>query len=88
MRKPPDAQHPDLPGRIDAVVAYPTNVGTLTTSGIDVNVDWRGPATGIGRFSLALNGTYVLDYAQGGYESAGVPSAGTRSDLGVGATAR
>ena len=69
VRKPPDAQHPDLPGRIDYVVQYQTNVGTLTTSGIDVNLQWRGPATAMGRFSLALNGTYVIDYAQGGFES-------------------
>ena len=88
VRNPPDAQYPGLPGKIDYVVQYSTNVGTLTTSGIDVNLEWRGPATAIGRFSLALNGTYVLDYAQGGYESAGVPSAGTRNPLGVGAIAR
>jgi iron complex outermembrane receptor protein len=88
VRKPPDALHPGLPGRIDYVVQYPTNVGTLTTSGIDLNLQWRGPATAFGRFSLALNGTYVLDYAQGGYESAGVPAAGARNPLGVGAIAR
>ena len=88
VRKPPDAAHPGLPGRIDYVVQYQTNVGTLTTSGIDLNLQWRGPATEIGRFSLSLNGTYVLGYAQGGFESDGVPAAGGRNPMGVGAIAR
>jgi iron complex outermembrane receptor protein len=84
VRKPPDAQYPNLPGPIDYVVQYPTNVGTITTSGIDINVQWRGPATPVGQFSLGLNGTYVLDYKHTGFESSLVPpSVGTRGPDGA-----
>jgi len=84
VRLPPDAQYPNLPGRIDYVVQYPTNAGAITTSGIDINVQWRGPATPIGQFSLGLNGTYVFDYAHTGFESSLVPpSVGTRGPDGA-----
>lgn len=73
VRKPPDAQYPDLPGPIDYVVQYPTNTGDLTTSGIDINLEWRGPATRAGRFSFTLNGTYVIDYTYQGFESFRLP---------------
>jgi iron complex outermembrane receptor protein len=84
VRKPPDAQHPELPGPIDYVVQYQTNVGEITTSGVDVNVQWRGPSTQAGQFSFVLNGTYVIDYEHSGYESAEVPpSVGTRGPDGA-----
>ena len=73
VRKPPDAQYPDLPGAIDYVVQYQTNVGTITTSGIDINVQWRGPATSLGQFTLSVDGTYVLEYSHGGFESSLFP---------------
>src|SRR5262249_45277723 len=57
VRAPPDAQYPDLPGKIAYVVQYQTNVTTITTSGIDINLQWRGSPTSLGRFSLAVNGT-------------------------------
>jgi iron complex outermembrane receptor protein len=84
VRKPPDAQHPNLPGEIDYIVQYPTNVGGINTSGLDVSLQWRGPATPIGRFSLGLDGTYVLSYAHTGFESSLFPpSVGTRGPDGA-----
>jgi iron complex outermembrane receptor protein len=84
VRKPPDAQHPNLPGEIAYVVQYSTNVGTLQTSGIDIDVRWRPPTTPIGKFSVALTGTYVLDYKHGGFESVFVPpSVGARGPDGA-----
>jgi iron complex outermembrane receptor protein len=84
VRKPPDAQYPNLPGQIEYVVQYPTNVGTVTTSGIDVNLQWNGPETPIGRFSLGLNGTYVIDFSQSGFTQDDFPVAvGTRGSFGV-----
>ena len=84
VRKPPDAQYPNLPGPIDYVVQYWTNVGTITTSGIDVNVQWRGPVTPVGQVSLGLNGSYVFDYKHTGFESSLVPpSVGARGPDGA-----
>lgn len=84
VRDRPDPAHPDLPGRITYVVNYPTNVGMLTTSGIDVNVQWRSPATPVGAFTFGLNGTYVIDYSQTGFAAASVPtSVGTRGIFGA-----
>lgn len=84
VRKPPDAEHPDLPGPIDYIVQYSTNVGTITTSGIDVNLQWRSGSTPAGQLALSLNGTYVLHYAHSGFESAAVPpGVGTRGPDGA-----
>ena len=88
-RKPPDADHPELPGVIDYVVQYATNVGTLRTSGIDANFRWRGPTTSLGQFGADITGTYVLDYAHNGFESDQAPAkAGVRPDNAIGAIAR
>jgi len=84
VRFPPDPAHSDLPGRIAYVVQYPTNVGTITTSGIDINVQWRSPQTPMGQLAVGLNGTYVFDYTHTGLESSLVPpSVGTRGPDGA-----
>jgi iron complex outermembrane receptor protein len=89
VRQAPDATYPNLPGPIEYVVQYQTNVGTITTSGIDINFQWRSSATPAGQFSVVLNGTYVLDYMHSGFESSVVPpSAGTRTPAGDGSIAR
>ena len=62
VRGPVDPQHPELPGPISNVILTNQNLGNLTTSGIDVDVAWRGPATRIGRFSFGLNGTYITQW--------------------------
>ena len=62
IRGPVDPQYPDLPGPIQTVLLTTQNLGNLKTSGIDVDVAWRGPATAIGRFSLAFNGTYIAQW--------------------------
>jgi len=47
---------------------YPTvllkneNQGQLRTSGVDVGIALRGLDTGLGRFGVELNGTYIIDY--------------------------
>ena len=74
IRNPPDAQHPGQPGSIAYVVQYPTNFGRITTSGIDINLQCQGSQTPVGRFSLALNGTYVLSYNVADIESANAPA--------------
>ena len=61
-RGPADPTFPGLPGPISAMILGNANLGQLDTSGIDVDVRWRGPATAAGRFGFALNGTYVLTY--------------------------
>jgi iron complex outermembrane receptor protein len=62
VRGPVDPNYPNLPGPITAVVLTQQNLGNLKTSGFDVDVAWRGPSTSIGRFSLALNGTYIREW--------------------------
>jgi len=84
VRDPPDPQYPDLPGKIAYVVGYPTNVGTITTSGLDLNFQWRSPQWPIGSFWLSVNGTYVFDFSESGYVSQSVPTAvGQRGLLGA-----
>jgi iron complex outermembrane receptor protein len=62
VRGPVDPQYPDLPGPITNVILTNQNLGNLKTSGVDVDIAWRGPATGIGQFSAALNGTYIAEW--------------------------
>jgi iron complex outermembrane receptor protein len=62
VRGPADPAYPDLPGPIQTVILTQQNLGKLVTSGIDVDLAWRGPATDIGRFGFGLNGTYVTEW--------------------------
>jgi len=62
VRGPVDAAFPDLPGRIQTIILQEQNVGRLRTSGIDVAVHWRGNDTPIGRFGLAFDGTYFIQW--------------------------
>jgi iron complex outermembrane receptor protein len=64
IRGPVDPANPELPGPIDSIVLVNENLGSLRTSGVDVDVVWRSPATMSGRFTFTLNGTYVIDWAQ------------------------
>jgi iron complex outermembrane receptor protein len=84
VRKPPDANFPNLPGEIDYLILQSVNLGTLQTSGFDVDLRWRPPATSIGRFSASLNGTYVFDYKVAGLDPDAFPrSAGSRGPSGA-----
>jgi iron complex outermembrane receptor protein len=62
VRGPASPGFPSLPGPIEFVVLDYVNLGSLRTSGIDVDLRWRGPATPAGRFTFGLNGTYVRSY--------------------------
>ena len=63
-RGPPDPAFPTLPGPIRYVALVTQNLGELRTSGLDVSVAWRGPATPLGRFAFNLNGTYIAQWQQ------------------------
>jgi iron complex outermembrane recepter protein len=62
IRGPVDPAYPNLPGPIETVVLWNENLGNLRTSGYDIDIRWRGPVTSIGRFTFALNGTYIRTY--------------------------
>jgi iron complex outermembrane recepter protein len=62
VRGPVDPNYPDLPGPIELVVLQNENFGDLRTSGFDVGFKWRAPATSFGRFSFALDGTYISTF--------------------------
>jgi iron complex outermembrane receptor protein len=84
VRKPPDAQYPDLPGEIAYVIEDQINIGTLRTSGLDVDLRWRPRATPLGALTLGLTGTYVLDYRLAGIDSdLFPPGVGMRGPEGV-----
>ena len=70
-RAPADPTLPGIPGYITSIDSRLRNIGALQTSGVDVGVELRAPATPFGKFSVALNGTYVIDYRT--QEGAGAP---------------
>ncbi len=77
QRDVPDPALPGIPGRILQIDSRLRNVSALTTSGVDVSVNWHLPPTAYGKFGVTLNGTYVLDYKsqdQGAPEVSGVGS--------------
>jgi iron complex outermembrane receptor protein len=55
---------PALPGPIIRVIEITENLGELWTSGLDVDVNLRGPMTSFGRLAFNLNGTYVDRWQQ------------------------
>jgi iron complex outermembrane receptor protein len=86
LRRPatPDDIARGLPGAIDYVIENQINVGTLQTSGVDVDLRWRAPATSVGQFTAGLTGTYVVNYNITGINSALFPSTvGTRGPDGA-----
>jgi iron complex outermembrane recepter protein len=64
IRGPVDPAFPTLPGPIRHVLAPTANRGDLRTSGIDVDLSYRGPATSTGRFGFNLNGTYIINWEE------------------------
>ena len=62
VRAPVDPAYPDLPGPIENVILTWQNLGKVRTSGFDVDVGWKLPATDAGTFAFAFNGTYILDW--------------------------
>jgi iron complex outermembrane receptor protein len=63
VREPAELTSP-LPGRIDKVIEITENLGDLWTSGVDIDVNLRGPPTSFGRLAFNLNGTYVGNWQQ------------------------
>ncbi|MEJ7667819.1 MAG: TonB-dependent receptor [Casimicrobiaceae bacterium] len=61
-RRPPDAQFPTLPGRIDAIVDTLQNIGKIETSGIDIDVAARFPSQPWGQVTARFNATYTIKY--------------------------
>ena len=62
IRGPVDPATPNLPGPIVGFDASLINLGTTQTSGFDIGLEWRLPASRTGRFRIALQGTYVRQY--------------------------
>jgi iron complex outermembrane receptor protein len=64
IRGPVDPAFPDLPGPIETVLLTRQNLGSLRTSGIDVDIHWHGPRTPFGNFGVRLEGAYTLAWEQ------------------------
>lgn len=62
IRGAADPSLPGIPGPILSVDGRVKNIGSLKTSGVDVNVNWKLPENSLGKFNASLNGTYVIDY--------------------------
>jgi iron complex outermembrane recepter protein len=61
-RAAPDPTLPGIPGRITQIDSRLRNLGELRTSGFDVGIDLRLPATSFGKFGFGIHSTYVLKY--------------------------
>jgi iron complex outermembrane receptor protein len=62
IRGEPDPALPGIPGPILSIDSRLRNIGALETSGVDLGINWRLPATAVGKFAVTFNGTYVFDY--------------------------
>jgi iron complex outermembrane receptor protein len=84
VRKPPDAQYPNLPGEIDYLIENQVNRGTISTSGVDSDTVFAAPATPIGSLTVRLTGTYTFDYSRAGIDTTLFPTGvGTRGPGGA-----
>jgi len=61
-RAPPDANNPDLPGRITQIDQTFINLGAIRLQGLDLEGHYRAPAQSWGRLTFNLSGTYYLKY--------------------------
>ena len=61
-RGPVDPNYPNLPGPIIGFDNRLLNLGTTQTSGIDVSLAWTAPRLAWGVISVALQGTYVMQW--------------------------
>jgi iron complex outermembrane receptor protein len=61
-RAAPDAQFPNLPGRIVTIDQRYINLGGTKIQGIDVNTQYTFPQTRAGRFRFSLSGSYYIKY--------------------------
>ena len=59
------------------------NAGTITTSGIDVNVTYALPSTSAGDFKITFDDTHIKSYDLNGVELAGVERGGSVFPFGV-----
>ncbi len=71
VRDPADPALPGIPGPITAVDSRLQNFAALKTSGLDLGLDLRLPATALGKFGINLSGTYVFKYKS--QEGSGAP---------------
>jgi iron complex outermembrane receptor protein len=62
IRGPADPAYPGLPGPILALIETNANISNLQTSGIDIDLRYRGKATPYGRVAVAFAGTYIIDF--------------------------
>jgi iron complex outermembrane receptor protein len=88
VRGPVDPAYPALPGPIDYVLGDKVNLGGLRTSGVDVDLSYRGAPGPMGKFGFTFNGTYILDW-QEQFDGVHFQSVlGIVDPLGVGAVPR
>ena len=62
VRAPVNPALPGFPGEIVSVDGRVRNIGSLETSGLDVNLGYRLPKFSWGRLGANINGTYVFDF--------------------------
>jgi iron complex outermembrane recepter protein len=63
VRKPPDAQFPNLPGQIAYVIEPQVNVGKQLVDGIDVDASYK-LASSVGTFMTKFTGSYIMHWKQ------------------------
>jgi iron complex outermembrane receptor protein len=61
-RAAPDAQFPNLPGRIVSIDQRYINLGGVKIQGIDVNAQLSLPPTAYGRVRFTMSGSYYIKY--------------------------
>lgn len=70
-------------GAVQTLKDKVTNVGNVTTSGIDVSVGYNFPSTAAGDFKLSFDDTHIKSYDLNGEELSGVERGGSVFPFGV-----
>lgn len=61
-RGPVDPAFPTIPGPIINIDQTNLNTGETKLAGVDIDLKWRLPTAGFGRFTLGFSGTYFIKY--------------------------
>lgn len=63
-RGPVDPQYPTLPGPVQLIRAQLSNIGTVRTAGLDLDIRYQTPRLDWGQLQLSLQATYLTKYLQ------------------------
>ncbi|MEO8755050.1 MAG: TonB-dependent receptor, partial [Casimicrobiaceae bacterium] len=84
VRHPREDAYPDIPGPVDYLNVAFFNSGTIRTTGVDLNAQFRLPRYDWGQLKLSMQGTYIFKYQQQQLDGSYVNQVNRELSVGLG----